>query len=415
MNWKQRADQLRFPGLLLAGFVFISINTAFTPHGLSLLLLLGLLLLPFSIVKERALQMIAVFLPLQYIIAEILYNPDPGYFLRSSLLFLSFCTLGLQAGRALKGLNAEDGDRKLSLFAAQISSAHALLLVFYLLLWFSPWKDLVWWTFFLSPSVGDFTRLKGLGYEPSYYALMLAPFFLFQLSRVLLGDFSRKRWLILFALGLGLLFSFSMGVLACLFLSLTIALLYLRFTAVFVWKLPAKWPWFLSGFAGLLVLAFLLFPDAALFLRLRDILSGRDLSANNRLLESFMLAGDILGPDRIWFGLGPGQLKVEGYYFIKSFYNYQWNDSWAPSMPNSISDWLCNFGLFGVGMKLLLVFYLYRRQGSGRDLFRFLCFIFIFIYQFTGGYLFCLPELMLWVLAFSGSPASKLVTKDSVC
>jgi hypothetical protein len=206
-----------------------------------------------------------------------------------------------------------------------------------------------------------------------------------------------------------------MGVLACLFLSLTIALLYLRFNAVFVWKLPAKWPWILSGFAGLLVLAFLLFPDAALFLRLRDILSGRDLSANNRLLESFMLAGDILGPDRIWFGLGPGQLKVEGYYFIKSFYNYQWNDSWAPSMPNSISDWLCNFGLLGVGMKLLLVFYLYHRQGSGRDLFRFLCFIFIFIYQFTGGYLFCLPELMLWVLAFSGSPASKLVTKDSVC
>jgi hypothetical protein len=135
--------------------------------------------------------------------------------------------------------------------------------------------------------------------------------------------------------------------------------------------------------------------------------SGKDLSANNRLLESFQMAGDILGPDRIWFGLGPGQLKLEGYYVIKAFYNYQWNDSWAPSMPNSVSDWLCNFGLAGVAFKLWLVTRLFRTRGTGKDFFRFLCFVFVFIYQFTGGFLFCLPELMLWVLAFAGAGKSE--------
>lgn len=417
MNWKDRADLFRFPGLLIAGLVFISINTLFLPHGISWLLLLGIVLLPFTLYQAGILRIIVFLLLVQYLIVSLTYDPQPHYFFRSSLLFLSFSALAIQADKALRANNFRwsGSSTSLCVFADLVSAGHAFLLMVYGFLWFSPWKDLVWWTFFLSPSVGDFTRLKGLSYEPSYYALMLAPFFLFQLSKFLQGDRSRKRLFLLFSLGSGLFVSFSMGVLGSLFLSMGIALIFLRQSKVFVWKLPDEWPWICAGISALFICSWLIFPDAALFLRLGDILSGKDLSANNRLFESFLLAGNILGTDRIWFGLGPGQLKVEGYFFIKSFYNYQWNDSWAPSMPNSVSDWLCTFGLFGVFFKFYLLFRLFRCRATGKDLFRFLCFAFIFIYQFTGGYLFCLPELLLWVLAFAGPSEKKPVLRNSVC
>lgn len=404
-DWKSRLEKISFPLLLLAGMVFASINTAFTPHGISLVLLLGLLLIPFGIRSDRSIAAAALYLLILFFAEKAIYQPDLWYFFRSSLLFLGFASLFYFSRQVLQS------ESRFHYFLKWMSAIHSVFILMYLLLWLSPWKDLVWWTFFLSPSVGDFTRLKGLGYEPSYFALMLAPFFLYQLSRLLKGHFQWQTLLPAGILGAGLLASFSMGVLGSLVLSLGIALFRFRNSGIFRIRLPLGRPVLLAMLAGSGLLAYLLFPEAAIFLRLKDIFSGRDLSANNRLLESFLLAKDILGTDRLWLGLGPGQLKLEGFYFIKSFYNYQWNDSWAPSMPNSVSDWLCNFGLAGLAIKFFLIGRYFVRTKTSADFFRFLCFIFIFIYQFTGGFLFCLPELMLWVLAFSGNEVTRIQHK----
>ena len=400
--WQERLERMKFPVLILAGLFYSSFNTIFFPHGLSLMLLLGLFLWPFSLINSKILQGISLYLVALFFLEEQIYEPNRIYFLRSSLLFLAFSTLFVQADSALRPSG------RLAIFMHWVSAAQVILILGYCLLWFTPWKNLVWWTFFLSPSVGDFTRLKGLGYEPSYFALMLAPFFLYQLSLFIRQKAEKINLFFLFVMGLGLVFSFSMGVLASVFLSGCVSLFYFRKSDVLALKLPVKLPVIIAAFSVLLLAAFLLFPDAALFLRLKDIVTGRDLSANNRLLESFMLAGDILGNDRFLFGLGPGQLKQEGFFFIKAFYNYQWNDSWAPSMPNSVSDWLCNFGLLGLAGKFLLILMLFFKRNTGKDFFRFLCFAFIFIYQFTGGYLFCLPELMLWIFAFAEERENKI-------
>jgi hypothetical protein len=248
--------------------------------------------------------------------------------------------------------------------------------------------------------VGEFTRLKGLGYEPSYLALMLAPVFLFQLSRLINGMHSKGEIALFFFLLLGLIFSFSFGVLGCLMISLAFTYLYFLHSKNFVQQTRKPVLLVIASGISLFSVLFLLKPDAALFLRMRDLLEGKDLSANSRLYDSFVLSFRILG-ERIWFGLGPGQLKQDGFYLIKSFYQYSWVDSWAPAMPNSISDWLCNFGLAGVLAKLGFELFLFFSRRVYQDFFRLSCFIFIFIYQFTGGYLFCLPELILWSFSFA--------------
>jgi len=401
-DWRSRLQMLELPTLTILAVLYFTCNTMFLPHGISVVLLFGLVTLPLALIGQSKIsRFLLLYLLLLFLFREFQGQLYAGYFARSSLIFLGLASLFLALDRLMSHLH--DWRSLLN----SLSLLNVILLAGFLLLWFTPWRDSVWWTFFLSSSVGQFTRLKGLSYEPSYYALSLAPLFLYQFSGFLKADFGWKRIILLAGISLGLVFSFSFGVLGGLILAIGFSYLYFLHKPEFVRETRKLVILIICLGLGGFTITYFLFPSSVLFVRLGDLINGRDLSGNSRLFDSFLLSFQILGPDRIWLGLGPGQLKMEGYSIIKAFYNYTWQDSWAPAMPNSITDWLCSFGLIGVSLKLGTEVYLFFNRKVYLDFFRLSCFVFIFIYQFTGGYLFCLPELVLWAIAFALHPMSR--------
>lgn len=391
---KERWEPFRIPIFLLLSLAYFSINTLFLPHGISIVLFFGIVGLPFVFFNEKPLWAIAIFLIIFYLITRFTGNIHTVYYFKSSILFLSFLSLFFLIARFLQRLNSLEGLMEIwTIFSIG-------LLLLYFLMWFSPAKELVWWRFAISTSLGEFTRLRGFTYEPSYYAFTLVPLVIFQFVKVLTGPFSAKSLLYLGGLSLALVFSFSLGVLLGLVICFVISILYFIHSKKFIHSTQKKILKFLGIAITAMALMVVFFPNSPLLVRLADLFSGKDTSGNSRLFESFLLSFKILNLDSIFFGLGVGQFKVEGFYPVKSFYHYNFLDSWGPIMPNSATDWMVHLGLFGLSAKLISEVYLFFKTRVYNDFFRFTCFVFVFIYQFTGGFLVCLPELVLWSIAF---------------
>lgn len=390
----QRWEPFRIPIFLLLSLAYFSINTLFLPHGISLVLLFGIVGLPFIFIEEKPLWVVITYLFIFFLINKLISDIHTVYYIKSSILFLSFLGLFFYLARFLQRLSSLEGIMEIwTIFSIGV-------LFLYLLMWFSPAKDLVWWRFAISTSLGEFTRLRGFTYEPSYYAFTLVPLVIFQFVKFLTEPFSVKNLLFLGGLAMALVFSFSLGVLSGLAICFVISILYFIHSEKFVKTTQMK----ILGLLGISIAAIglmvLFFPNSPLLVRLADLFSGKDTSGNSRLFESFLLSFKILNPDSILFGLGVGQFKVEGFSQVKSFYHYNYLDSWGPIMPNSATDWMVHLGLFGLGTKLFFEVYLFVKTQVYNDFFRFSCFVFIFIYQFTGGFLVCLPELVMWSIAF---------------
>lgn len=391
---KDRWKVFGTPVFLLLAFAYFSINTLFMPHGLSLVLLFGMAALPFVLFAEKALRAVALYLITFFIISKLTGEINSIYYAKSSFLFLSFLGLFFLLSNFLRRQSS------LGSLMELLTIFSLLFLGLYLVLWFSPAKDLIWWRFAISTSLGEFTRLRGFTYEPSYYALTLVPLVIYQFSRFLTEPISKSNLFFLGGLAVALVFSFSLGVLLGLTICFVISLLYFIHSEKILQTARAKILTILILAISGLVLMGLFFPGSPLLVRLSDLFSGKDTSGNSRLYESFLLSFKILDVKRLFFGLGVGQFKVEGFYPVKNFYHYNFLDSWGPIMPNSATDWMVHLGVFGLGTKLFFEIYLFFKTRVFDDVFRFCCFVFIFIYQFTGGFLVCLPELVLWSLAF---------------
>jgi O-antigen ligase len=385
-----KAENLVFGASSVLYFTF---NTYFLPHGISLILIFGVLMIPIVFLRQQQFRFIVLYL-IFLSFSLLLYKTNFIYISRSSVLFLGFAGLFF----LLKGFLSRC--KSISGWIDGLSFLNVLLILIFLFLKYTEYREWVWWTFFLSSSIGEFTRLKGFGYEPSYFAFSLVPLVLFYFSKLLSRQIRIFQVFLLSGLLLGLAMAFSLGVILGLLAAIALSCLFFLYSADFVEINRKK-----IGFTVLAALLFLpaalvIFPDSPLVVRLSDLFNGKDPSGNSRLLDSFILSFEILSQKNVWIGLGPGQLKIDGFQIIKDFYNYTYLDSWAPAMPNSITDWLCNFGIIGVVAKLATELFLFVKTRVFRDFFRFSSFVFIFIYQFTGGFLNCLPELVLWALAF---------------
>ncbi len=390
---QNRIQIFRNPVFAFLGLLFFSFNTYFLPHGLSVILIFGISMIPYVLFREINFRWIFVYIIFSYFVL-LFFELNSFFYFKSAILFLGHISVFILFKHFLKRKeNIEKWIDGFSLFSN-------ILILLFVVLKFTSYKNLVWWTFFLSTSIGDFTRLKGFGYEPSYFAFSLVPLVLFYFSKVL----SRKiKWYqVLLFLGMisGLAFAFSLGVFLGLAIAICISSLFFIYSSDFVSLNRKKLCLSIIMAIVLAFGSFIFFPESALMVRISDLINGKDLSGNSRLMDSFLLSFEIISQKSLLFGVGLGQLKVVGFQTIKDFYNYTYLDSWAPAMPNSITDWLCNFGIIGVLAKLVAEFYFFIKTQVFKDFYRFSCFVFIFIYQFTGGFLFCLPELVLWGIAF---------------
>ncbi len=265
---------------------------------------------------------------------------------------------------------------------------------------FTSYNDWLWMQRNISDGIDNFNRLKMFTYEASYYAILFTPLFFFFFLQIILKQNKINSWLLLLMVMLPYILAFSIGAIVCALLAGAITyLIYFR-------RLAGKRRLInliiltVSVTGAMLVVFWLFFPQNSFFLRIENILSGKDTSGNGRTSEAFMLAMKILEQKSAAFGIGAGQIKVLGADIIRSYYLYDL-DYTNIAIPNAAAETLAIFGWVGLSLRLLIEIFLFFYTRVWTNYYRLLLFIFIFVYQFTGSFVTNIAEYVIWILAFT--------------
>lgn len=101
-----------------------------------------------------------------------------------------------------------------------------------------------------------------------------------------------------------------------------------------------------------------------------------------------------------FFGVGLGQIKLLGGDIWNAFYNNSFSVN-EISIPNAVAETFALFGILGLILRFGIQLYFFIRTKPYTNYYRMGLFLYIFIYQFTGSYLFNIGEYVIWALAFS--------------
>jgi hypothetical protein len=379
---------------LLVSIIYLFFNSFLLPDGL----LFTTLLTPFffiHLLKHKGIQVYFAFLIVSCIMAAI-QLPTVDYFkeyVKSFVLLQTVAIFTINAYYVIK----EEGANLAATFKV-LGSVNMVLLGISILFLFVPLlRPWLWYQMSMSEGLPVIPRLKMLTYEASYYSLIIVPLFAYYfLKKTLLAG---KVGILLLTLGLSMILSLSFGVLIALMISFVF--LYLLNLNELRRKINLN---YLS--VGVLVVvigiaaAYWLYPHNIVFDRLRNIYEGKDTSAQGRTSESFVLAWNIAKMKSLYFGIGLGQLKLIGRDFIIQFYNYT-NIPPVIRIPNAVAETLNIYGITGIVFRFGIITYLFFKTKVWSNYYRLTLFIFIFIYQFTGSFLFNVAEYVIWILSFS--------------
>jgi hypothetical protein len=267
-------------------------------------------------------------------------------------------------------------------------------------LFFTPYDHILWMKQFLTTGVDDFRRLSLLTYEPSYYALLFTPLFFYFLLQIVFFRNTINSWLLLVMLLLPLVLSFSLGVISAIIMALAVA-----FAVHFKTFIRNRRVVKLLGFGLLVVvtalfISLVFFPDNIIFVRIANVVSGKDPSGKGRTFEAFWLADQLLAKKSYWWGIGPGQIKILGFDLIRDYYGYGY-DTTRVAIPNAAAETLAIFGWFGFVVRILAECFFFVYTRVWRNYYRLLLFTFVFIYQFTGSFITNVAEYVIWIMAFT--------------
>jgi len=262
-------------------------------------------------------------------------------------------------------------------------------------------KATFWLVTFVSYGLDQFPRLKLLTYEPSYYSTLLVPIVMYYLLKILFFDLPNP-WLVGFLIAFPLLLAFSLGIL--IGIPLAIFILFLMKLKLFLTKKRLRQFILLTTF--LILIAFILlvifYPNNPLFIRINNLFVGHDSSFRGRTSDSYHLAWVVANKKSIFFGVGLGQIKVLGLELWRNFYQYNFSPN-EIAIPNATADTFAVFGIAGVCIRLGIEIFFFFRTKVYTNYYRLTLFIFIFIYQFTGSYLYNIAEFVIWIMAFSNT------------
>ena len=379
-------------------FIYFFVNSIGLPFGLLYTTLLTPFFYIWMVLKGKRLIIFRFFLfALPFIIIHLINGVNVEVYVTSLLLVISvyifaytFYTL-ISIGTKLEGVFKKIAIVNLILTFVAIASLT------------TPYREVFWldWTFsFSGANFESIPRLKMLTYEPSYYATLLVPLFAFFFIKCVLKQYPRNGFVNLLIVLFPLTLSFSFGVISGVILS--IAILFLINLPLVLTKKKLFYSFLALTFLSLIIFTVLInfYADNPFFVRLTAFLSGSDQSGRGRTTEAFQLGYLIAKEKSIWWGVGPGQLKIIGDPIIKAFYGYT-TDYGQVSIPNAFAETLALYGFVGVGLRLFLEVYLFFRTNVVRNYFRTLLFVYIFIYQFTGSFTTNIAEYVIWILAFS--------------
>lgn len=241
-------------------------------------------------------------------------------------------------------------------------------------------------------------RLKLFTDEASHYSFLLLPVFYYWLYQ-LLAHVNWRTFGYLMSIIISLILSFSLGVLSIIAITLILVLVlysrsilshhrYRKFLLILLFILVT---------IGLLLAFF--FPINPLTIRINNLINGQDTSGRGRTYESFEIAWRVLQLNYPLIGIGLGQFKLIGRDVLLFYYKYHTIPA-VVRLPNALAETLVSFGVLGAVLRIFLQIYWGIKAAIFQNVFQTSLFIALFIYQFTGGFLFHSFEYYYWILAF---------------
>lgn len=273
----------------------------------------------------------------------------------------------------------------------QVITINFILACLALLILTTPYSEPVWATDIITSGSEIISRLRMLTYEPSYYAMLMVPFFVFALSRVI--RFPRKKYFIQFMLiAVPMLMAFSLGVISSLVIAAFITSLW------HIRKLIRR-PIVIVSISIIVGMGFIFIQNSSdniLTIRIHNVLSGEDSSGDTRTIEANLLAYTLAKSTNIWWGAGFGQTKLllEKYVTKDDRFIHKFR------LTNVVASTFATFGIMGLILRFCLEIYLFFRMRVYTSEFRLILFVFMFVYQFTGSYITNIAEYVVWVFAF---------------
>lgn len=379
----------------VAMLVFFA-NSFALPQGLTYTLLLTPVWI-FLLHKQQQLNTVGIVLVplLIYMTIHIAHGVDMGYYLVSLAVLISTICFALVAI-----IYFNDPEINWDHIFRTIVIINFLLAIASIPLLYIPFlKPAVWYMVPISRGIENIPRLKLFTAEASHYSFWLAPISIYFFARMLF--FKTKNMLpTALMICIPLVLSFSMGVIACLLISGFIIVLYYSGS---VFNTKRRIRLFTGAAIGIsvgLLLLFIIYPNNPLYLRIHNIFTGADTSARGRTFEAFILANKIIAHKSTLWGIGPGQLKLDGRNIIIQYYQYLHIPE-VVRIPNACAETIVYFGYIGLAIRLLLQVSLYFITKVYHNPYRMWLFLFVFIYQFTGSYITNVAEYMVWIMAFS--------------
>lgn len=388
-------NTLIYRQLIPSFILFFFFNGIFLPQGLLFTTILTPVML-YSLYKANDIKKLIVWsiiliIPIPF---QLAVGVDYKSYAISYTLIFTVWIFMFYAQKILKIANEEMA----SIFKTILKANFWLILLSAIFLIFPALREFAWDLKPISPSVPSIPRLQMFVYEPSYYALLMSPVFLYFSLKIFTGK-TDIPLLTALAIFIPLFMTISFGVIGALAMSIILV------SAIFYRKLPSiSHSYLFYLFLFIIVLGFSIYkiwPDNPIFARIENIFYGKDTSAKGRLSESFMFAKDLIINKSFGFGIGPGQVKILAHDMIINYYKYDGSISSIVRIPNSMGEMLASFGLYGFILKIIFEIYFFIKRKIWNNLFSFSLFIFIFIYQFTGSFLTSVAEIGIWMFVFS--------------
>jgi hypothetical protein len=388
-------DAIRINKYMPIAVLYFFFNGFLLPLGL----LYTTILSPFFLIwlcRYRSIRYLWIYLAvtIPFVIIHFAQGVHATYYFRSYILLFSVFVFGLTFYQFLRVCNT------LGVIYKRLVIINFILTVVAIIALFIPGlREILWFDGALSSGITEVNRLRLFVYEPSYYSTLLVPIAMYYYLKALLYK-SETIIPTIIMVSVPLVLSFSFGVILAMIFSILISLLIKPAAFFSAKKAPI---YILAGFSVLiigLVAALLIFPENIFVQRLNNVLEGRDTSFKGRTFDAFTLAWRIAEMKSTIWGSGLGQIKVLGLELWREFYRYNFTIN-EIAIPNAVAETLAVFGIIGVCIRLGLEIILFFRTKVYNNYYRLLLFLFVFIYQFSGSFIYNIAEYVIWILAFS--------------
>jgi hypothetical protein len=375
-------------------FVFLFFfNRVGLPFGISFDMLLAPFLL-YSIFKENTQSLLykAVGVLLVFGVIHLVSGVYFTAFVISNLVFIT-----LVIGVVSFYLNANRIDF-FDEIIRRITQLNGVFTIIALLMLFFLKSTYLWYLVPYTSNAEALPRLKLFTEEAAHYSFLLLPLFYYWLYNCM-QNFSWRTFGYFLSIVLSLLLSFSLGIVSVIALTLMVVLL-LYSRSIFQNRRYRRLIFFsFIVIITLGLLVYFLFPINPLSIRIHNLINGLDTSGRGRTYESFEIAWRVLQLNYPLTGIGLGQFKLIGRDVLLYYYKYHTIPA-IVRLPNSLAETLVAFGVLGAFIRVFIQIYWALKRRIVNNLFQTSLFISLFIYQFTGGFLFNSFEYYYWVLVF---------------